>query len=275
LGGDEQLLYIYLLFWKRSLYRLLVLTFIAVTIVAVYVYGGEWGYVFTPQGKNNVLITLVIVTIISLVFHSIGFFQEGQQQKVVNERLRKEKAQAELNALKTQVDPHFLFNSFNVLSGLIDENPSQAQKFLGGLSKIYRYILEHRDEGLVTLEEELAFAQQYLTLQRIRFEEGIKLSLDVDDSDLLKKLPALSLQLLLENAIKHNGFNADEPLKILIETSSDTLKVSNNKQARIKLSEGSGLGLKNIAKRYALHKVNGFEIDDTTDTFTVQIPLIV
>lgn len=252
----------------------LIVVYIVITLITVFVHGGEANYVFTDHGKNNVFITFLIVTFITLIFYAVGFYKEMQDERLLNETLRREKISAELNALKAQVDPHFLFNSFNVLSGLIDEDPPQAQKFLSGLSKIYRYVLEKRDEELVTLAEELSFAEQYLDLQKIRFEDSILLDLDVTEDNLEKKLPALSLQLLLENAITHNGFDASSPLNISIAASEDELIVSNNKQDRKRLSAGSGLGLKNITDRYELHNIDGFRITDQSDSFIVHLPLI-
>lgn len=252
----------------------IVVIYVVGTLVTVYVYGGPADYLLTTQGKNTVLVSLVIVTVITLLFYSVGFFQEVQKERLVSESLRKEKVEAELNALKAQVDPHFLFNSFNVLSGLIDEDPPKAQKFLSGLSKIYRYVLENRDEGLVTVQDELSFAKQYLELQKVRFEDSIHLELSVPDEYLVRKLPSLSLQLLLENAITHNGFDAKAPLHISIQADNGSLVVSNNKQERIKLNEGSGMGLKNISQRYDLHEVEGFSIDDSLEDFIVHLPLI-
>jgi len=252
----------------------LVVVCIVITLVTVYVYGGESSYIFTEQGKGNVLITFIVVAVITLVFYAVGFFKQVQEEKLVNEKLRKEKISAELNALKSQVDPHFLFNSFNVLSGLIEENPPQAQKFLGGLSKIYRYVLENRNESLVTLDQELKFAEQYLALQKIRFENGIIVDLDISENSLTKKLPALSLQLLLENAITHNGFDAHSPLNISMSSNRESIIVKNNKQERNRLNPGSGMGLKNIEERYSLQNVEGFKIEDTKDNFIVHLPLI-
>ncbi len=252
----------------------LVVIYAVGTIVTVFIYGGPWDYLFVGQGRNTVLISLVIVTVVTLIFYCVGFYSEVQNERLVSETLRKEKATAELNALKAQVDPHFLFNSFNVLSGLIDEDPKQAQSFLSGLSRIYRYVLEKRDEGLVSLDEELSFAQNYLKLQEIRFEDSIKLNLDVSPENLTKQLPALSLQLLLENAVTHNGFSAAAPLQIDISVKNGHLEVANNKQDRLKLAPGSGMGLSNIAQRYELYGVKGFEVIDTAETFTVHLPLI-
>ncbi len=252
----------------------LVLTLVVVTMVSVFAFGGSARYIFTPDGKQTVFIAFIIIILITLLLYSVEFFKEIQKEKLLNETLRKEKITAELNALKAQVDPHFLFNSFNVLSGLIDENPPQAQKFLSGLSKIYRYVLENRNEDLVTLEEELKFATQYLDLQKIRFENSIHLNLNVDPSLLEKQLPALSLQLLLENAVTHNRFDTHNPLHISIETRYDFLIVGNNKQDRKKLSPGNGMGLKNIQQRYQLQKINNFKIEDTPQSFIVHLPLL-
>lgn len=243
------------------------------SLVSVFVYGGGWDYAFSQNGRNTVLIALIIVVVISLIFYSVSFFKQIETEKRENVLLREEKLNAELNALKAQVDPHFLFNSFNVLSGLIDENPPQAQKFLSGLSKIYRYVLENRDEDFVTLDSEINFAQQYLDLQKVRFEHSLLLDLNVSEADMQKKLPALSLQLLLENAIKHNAFDAQSPLKITIDSHADKLVVSNNTRARKNLSDGSGLGLSNIRERYKLHKIEGFSVQDQGQIFRVELPL--
>lgn len=252
----------------------LIVIYIVIITVTVLVHGGSYNYVLTQDGKNTVLITFIIVTVITLIFYSVGFFREMQAERVLNQNLKEEKIKAELNALKAQVDPHFLFNSFNVLSGLIDENPNQAQKFLGGLSKIYRYVLENRDEDLISLKAELGFAKEYLRLQEIRFEDSINLELSVDESQMVKRLPALSLQLVLENAIKHNGFDSENPLNITITDEGDQLVVKNNKKKRTRLIQDTGMGLANITQRYDLRKVGGFRIEDSNDFFSVHLPLI-
>lgn len=180
----------------------------------------------------------------------------------------------ELNALRAHVDPHFLFNSFNVLSGLIDEDPEKAQSFLAGLSKIYRYILEQRNADTATLQEELAFAEKYLALQQMRFEGGIELSLEIEEALQVKKMPALTLQLLLENAIKHNRFDEQTPLRIELKTTAGQLVVRNNKAARTNLQEGNKMGLQNIKDRYALLGVDSVEIKDTPTGFLVKLPLL-
>jgi len=230
--------------------------------------------VFDAKYSMYYLIALIITVIISLFFHSVGFFKRAEEEKLKGEVLRKEVVSAELNTLKAQLDPHFLFNSFNVLSGLIDEDKDKAQKFLGGLTKIYRYVLENRNEDLTKISDELSFANQYMDLQKARFEEGLELKIDIPEAYMERKLPSLSLQLLLENAIKHNAFDEHQSLQIDIVVKDENISVKNNKRERTNLAGSSGLGLENIASRYILHNIEGFVIRDTEQFFEVQLPII-
>jgi len=222
----------------------------------------------------SIVIALTICLIATLYFHAVGFFKGYVSQLEVSKQLREEKITAELNALKAQVNPHFLFNSFNILSGLIDENPDKAQDFLADLSKIYRYILENRNEDLSSVAEEIAFAKKYFKLQQTRFEDSIQIDIDVPESIMDKQLPSLSLQLLLENAIKHNMFDKEKPLNISISKSKDSIVIKNNKRQRRNLDSSNGVGLPNIEERYKLRRVDGFVIDESEDSFTVTLPLI-
>ena len=252
----------------------LIVIYLVIGTVSYLVHDGPFNYALTRDGKWSVLICLTIVIIVTLIFYSIGFFKEVQSERLLNETLRRDKVTAELNALKAQVDPHFLFNSFNVLSGLIDEDPSAAQDFLSGLSKIYRYVLENRNEDLVELSQELNFAEKYMDLHKIRFEDSIKMRINVDAQHLDKKVPALSLQLLLENVIKHNAFDRDEPLVLEIKSVDNKIEVTNTKKKRTRLASNNGIGLDNIKQRYALHQIDGFEYTDSADSFNVKLPLI-
>lgn len=229
---------------------------------------------FDNRNMTSIVIALTICLVATLYFHAVGFFKSYVRELEISKKLREEKVLAELNALKSQVNPHFLFNSFNVLSGLIDEDADKAQTFLTGLSKIYRYILENRNEDLSTVKEELSFAKQYFKLQETRFENSILMNIDVPDEIMDKKLPSLSLQLLLENAIKHNRFDIENPLIISIIHSNDTVIIRNNRLERRNLNEGNGVGLPNIEQRYKLHNVDGFAVDASPNKFTVTLPLI-
>ena len=249
---------------------LLVLNFILWTLI----WGNPVNVLWIKENRTFYLISFVITLLVTITLHAIGFFKEIQRERIVNAQLREEKLRMELSALRTQVDPHFLFNSFNVLSGLIEENKEKAQEFLTGLSKIYRYTLEQKDDDTNTVQDELSFAQQYLRLQQMRFEDSICITTRLSPAILDKKIPSLSLQLLLENAVKHNGFDEQDPLKIEILEEGDHLVVRNNRKARKNLVDSNGLGLQNISDRYQLLMNKAPLIEAEEDSFTVKIPLI-
>lgn len=248
--------------------------FLLNTILWTWIWGNDFSEVYSPQNRTFYVIAVTITIIITTTLHAAGFYKEVQQEKKVSAQLRQEKLMMELNALRAHVDPHFLFNSFNVLSGLIDEDPEKAQNFLAGLSKIYRYILEQRNSDTSSLEAELDFAKKYLDLQKMRFEESIHLKIDIQNTLLSRQIPSLTLQLLLENAIKHNSFDKTQPLDIQIFSEGQTLIVRNNKATRKILQEGDGLGLQNIKDRYALLTNEPVLILNEVKTFTVKLPLL-
>lgn len=243
-------------------------------LLNVLYYGQDLKTLWSNPNKGFYMSALVITMIVTITIHAISFFKEIQKERKINSRLREEKLATELNALRSHVDPHFLFNSFNVLSGLIDEDSEKAQKFLAGLSKIYRYILEKRDEDTSSLHEELAFSDEYIDLQKMRFENSILIEKRISEDAMNRKVPSLTLQLLLENAIKHNGFSDTEPLKIVMTEKDNYLSVSNNVKPRKNISESSKMGLSNIKERYRLLVQEEIEVKETGESFTVKIPLI-
>jgi len=253
-----------------TMLSLVILNFILWTLIM----GNDMSVLWLERNRGFYVIGLLITVLISLAMHAIGFFYEIQREKVVTQKLRQENLASELNALRAHIDPHFLFNSFNVLSGLIDEDKEKAQNFLSGLSKIYRYILEQRNENTSTIRDELDFATKYLDLQRTRFENSIILKTDIDPESQQKKVPSLSLQLLLENAIKHNGFDAKNPLTVEISTDENHLTISNNCKYRSHVNASNKMGLQNIKDRYKLMSDKEIEIRAEENTFTVQLPLI-
>lgn len=250
------------------------LLIVAMCFLVAVIKGQPVADAFSKNYAFTYVLAFLITVITSLIVYSVAFFKEIQEQNLVNEKLRKEKVQAELNTLKAQVNPHFLFNNFNVLSGLIEEDPDKAQKFLGGLSKIYRYVLEQRNEDLTTLSEELSFAKQYMELHQTRFENNVRMEVSISEEQQKLKIPSLSLQLLLENAIKHNAFDAEQPLVIKITGDESSLQVSNNMKKRKQLNGTSGMGLENIRERYKLRGVEGFEVSESAGLFTVNLPLV-
>lgn len=217
---------------------------------------------------------LLFTTIVSLFFHLVYFYKALQEKKVKQQKIIAGTASAKFDALKNQLDPHFLFNSLNVLSSLIEENPNLAQKFTGSLSKIYRYVLEQKDKELVSLEEELQFARTYMKLLEIRFENSIFYEAQTHFSNENAKIVPLSLQLLLENTIKHNIVSEQHPLKIRIYEEDSYLVVENNFQKKEVMPGRRGVGLQNIINRYGIVTKREVKIEESKDHFRVKLPLL-
>lgn len=217
---------------------------------------------------------LLFITIISLFFHLVFFYKSLQEKKVKQQKIIAGTASAKFDALKNQLDPHFLFNSLNVLASLIDENPEQAQRFTTALSKIYRYVLEQKDKELVSVKEELSFANTYMKLLKMRFENSIYFEIPKELSNEEAKVVPLSLQLLLENTIKHNIVSEGKPLKIRIYETDGYLVVENNFQKKEVLGNRKGVGLQNIVNRY--HEVTERQvlIEQTNELFRVKLPVL-
>jgi len=222
--------------------------------------------------SNNAAIfsTLTVVAI----YESIYFMNELRESITEKEMLKRESLQAQLNALKTQVNPHFLFNNLNTLSSVIPENPQQAIDFVQQLSKVYRHILEVKDEKSIPLKDELEVLKAYAFLLKTRFCNSLDINIDVADEKMRKKIVPLSLQLLMENAIKHNIVSSEKPLTIDVYAVNGTLVVSNNLQKKNQVFESTGIGLDNIRNRYKLLSDKIVEVTETSNSFTVSIPLI-
>ncbi len=231
------------------------------------------------SGKYNYInwFTINIALLISAFLHAKGFMEElkkTSKKEVVEQKLIAKSANAQFESLKNQLDPHFLFNSLNVLSSLIDENPRQAQKFTASMSKIYRYVLEQKDKELVTVEDELEFAKTYCELLKTRFEDSVDFVFDVKKEDYRRFVVPLSLQLLLENCIKHNFATSSKPLIIKIYSEIDTLCIENNLQVREQMKESSGIGLANIVQRYSLLTTRNVFVEKSEDYFKVKLPVL-
>jgi len=207
-------------------------------------------------------------------FTARSWLYEWRNAAIEAEQLKSENIASQYQSLKDQLNPHFLFNSLNVLSNLVYENADKSAEFIQQLSKIYRYVLDVQQEELVGLDKEISFAENYLSLQKIRFEGSLEYFMDVHQ---LKGyyLPPLSLQLLLENAIKHNIASLEKPLKIMIEQTDSNLIVRNILQPKLtKEDSKTGIGLPNIKKRYALLSNQIPKITETDKEFIVELPLL-
>jgi two-component sensor histidine kinase len=219
---------------------------------------------------GSFLISMVVI----LIFYGIFYYRHKQENKVKEQKIIAGTASAKFDALKNQLDPHFLFNSLNVLTSLIEENPRAATKFTTALSKVYRYVLEQKNKDLVSVEEELNFAKLYISLIEMRFEDSIVFTLPETITNPEAKVVPLSLQLLLENAVKHNQVTPSKKLHISIEELDGDLVITNNVQPKQVIKESSGVGLKNIRQRYAVFTNRPVTINENGTQFRISIPML-
>ncbi|HSL87725.1 MAG TPA: histidine kinase, partial [Ignavibacteriaceae bacterium] len=223
---------------------------------------------------NNSLITSVLNIIIITVIEAIVWFKRSQQSLVRVERLERENSQIRYETLKNQLNPHFLFNSLNVLSSLIKKDSDRAQNFVDEFSSVYRYTLDVIEKLVVELREELDFAKSFLFLQKIRFDNAVDMEINVDASKLNYLVPPLAVQTMLENAFKHNKAAAESPLFIKIYNENDWLVVVNNLQPKIITADSKGVGLSNLNKRYELLGEKLPQYSVTEKQYIAKIPLI-
>ncbi|HEX8562913.1 MAG TPA: 2TM domain-containing protein [Flavobacterium sp.] len=234
----------------------------------------SWETFITEEKPVNYTVSVLIFFFVSLSVHAFHFYKAYQENKVQEQKIIAGTASAKFESLKNQIDPHFLFNSLNVLSSLIEENPDNAQRFTTSLSKIYRYVLEQKDKELVSVEEELSFAKTYMNLLKMRFENSLFYELPEHAPDPEWKVVPLSLQLLLENTVKHNIVSEQKPLHIRIFIDGDYLAIQNDFRKKEVLQDRQGVGLQNIVNRYAIITNKKVSIRQDEKTFTVRIPIL-
>lgn len=210
---------------------------------------------------------------IGILIGTLVFFYSQWQVAIKNEqKLREEKLIFQYETIRNQVNPHFLFNSLNTLSSLINGNQA-AESFINQLSSIYRYVLENHNVETVSLEDEIEFAKNYFSLQKIRYEEKVEMDILPVETKKYRILP-VSLQILIENALKHNSATRDNPLRISIFIEDDWITVKNNLQKKMNIESSPGTGLKNLGERLRLITNKELKIIENKDQFIVKIPLI-
>jgi sensor histidine kinase YesM len=240
-----------------------------------------WYKIFSPDAVNwnivteSALIILIAVIFITHVYETVFLVKQSENEMIRSEQLERAKAEAELEALKNQIDPHFIFNSLNTLSHLIEINPGKAKQFNDNLADVYRYILQNKARGLVLLREEMEFLQSYFLLLQIRFEKAVQLKVSINETAMDQYLiPPISLQILAENAIKHNEFSELTPLLIQIEMINDELVVHNPVRRKILRKASSKIGLYNLGERYKLTTNKEIVIKEEEKDFTVSLPIL-
>ncbi|MBM3783316.1 MAG: histidine kinase [Acidobacteria bacterium] len=218
--------------------------------------------------------SVICVIFITHVYETVYLIQQRESDMVTFEKLERAKVQAELEALKNQLDPHFMFNSLNALSWLIENDPARAVAFNDNLADVYRYILHNRDRSLVSLEDELDFLSRYCALLKLRFEEAFRMEIPADRTAFANVyLPPISLQILLENAVKHNEFSRTEPLVVTLRIENDAVVMENDIRPKKHPRPSPGVGLQNLSERVRLTLRQDVEIQKGPTRFSVRIPL--
>lgn len=222
----------------------------------------------------NWLITAVINIIVMSILEALVYFNESKQAKYQAQELEKEMFFIRYEVLKNQINPHFMFNSLNVLSGLIEKDTKKAQAFIDEFAQVYRYVLETIERLVVPLHDELNFINSYIFLQKIRYGEALCVKMSISAELIKMVLPPLSLQLVLENAIKHNLMSKEQPLCISIYNEDEKLIIENNMQQKVSMGVSTGVGQKNLMKRYMMisEMVPEFSVRDSN--YVVKLPLI-
>ena len=248
--------------------------FTAVAMYCLYYFYHNLFDIRIGNVNKSILISIGITFLISLILHSREFLISWRQLAIESERMNKEIITAKYEALKNQVNPHFLFNSFNVLTNLVFEDQNLAAKFIKKLSEVYRYVLDSREKEIVPLNEEVDFVKSYIFLQKIRHSEGLNVNIEIPENTKYGIAP-LALQMLMENAIKHNVVSEESPLNIDVKIEGGFLIVSNNIQKKNILKEdSSGVGIENIKARYNFLSDKSVMVSEVNDEYKVQIPLI-
>ena len=265
--------------WRLIGVFMLVTPFFVFGTIAAYSYFNLFGYIYDPEtlSVGRIALVNIIANLLSVsIDESTYSMKKWRENQLEKEQLEKINVQSQLESLKNQVNPHFLFNSLNSLSSLIDEEPEKAEQFVDEMAKVYRYLLQTNEDVLTTLDTELGFIQSYYHLLKTRYGAGIQLTVDVASQSRTFQLPPLTLQMLVENAVKHNVIHVGKPLLIEIKTTdADQLLVRNNRQRRTGGRIVSNqVGLSNIAAKYRLLAQTDPLVLADDEYFTVTLPLL-
>lgn len=229
-----------------------------------------FNHIFWYTALTAFIFNAVIISLVSL----FAYYGRRQRQALDVEIGKKNKARYQYQQLKKQLNPHFLFNSLNSLDYLIHTDPNKASDYVRKLAAVYRYLLNIEEESSVILSEEVTFVKLYIDLLTQRFDNGLQTEFDIKDNDMYKKVIPCGLQLLVENATKHNIVSISKPLHIKISSDGEFITIENNLQPKIHKLESTGLGLNNIKGQYQSVFNKEVIIIQSTDTYIVKLPLI-
>jgi len=232
------------------------------------------GFSWNPLFRFNLFCALAII-LFTLVYEILFLNKERELDSKIVYQIDRERSQAELEVLRKELDPHFIFNSLNTLNHLIVNNPQQAYMFNNKLAQVYKYFLINKNNELISISDELEFIDSYFFLLQIRHDDKLNLSTELNGNDgRVTMIPPFALQILVENAIKHNEFSEVKPLNIKITLNNEYLKVCNNVKPKPYLVHSTGIGLKNLSSRYKILCNKDIIIESTNEYFAVRLPVI-
>jgi two-component system LytT family sensor kinase len=276
--------------WRKHLSTRLIVGLLSNSIISIFIIGIVGGLFLKAISPRVLLLThfdihydiiakICIITIIAIVVYTVIYFAlySYNQYTVVHiEGAKSQRRQLELQfeALKGQLSPHYLFNCLNTISSLVFKDPAQAEDFIRRLASSYQYIISNNEKRFVTLQQEVEFVKSYNYLLQVRFENNLKLDINLPPNIMDTKIPPLTLQMLVENAVKHNVINKDKPLLIYISAIDNTdIKISNTKTEKPAQISSFHVGLDNITKRYQFFTDKPIKIEDGFN-YTVTLPVI-
>ena len=257
-------------FWLRVFFEVTILVLLAsafVIIGNIPFYGSIRNYIESEAYQQSVVAAVIINLFTVTVLEYI--VQLRKNQKLIRENM-----QIQYNELKNQINPHFLFNSLNILVSLINKDSQQAVRYTKKLSDFYRYVLSGNAENTILLESEIKFISDYVDILQIRFGKGLEVSFSINETDMKHHIVPMALQVLVENAVKHNAVASSNPLRIEISSDGRCLTVRNNIIPRTSVERGTGIGIENLEKKYMIISDRRIEIDSDDKYFTVRLPLL-
>jgi two-component system, LytTR family, sensor kinase len=230
----------------------------------------------TPESLGTMTPVLILLTsiIFNLIYFGTYYFYEWKENLVSKSNLEREQAVVKYDALRNQLNPHFLFNALTSLNSLIFANQQLASDFLQQLSKVYRYILQHKEKETVSLATELDFVNHYIFLLKTRFEDSIDIQVNIEEGELDKGIVPVLTQILIENAVKHNVISIDHPLQITISVENNFLVVSNSVVKKNQVETSNKLGMENLKSLYSYLSKEQIQITESAKQFIVRIPLL-
>jgi two-component system LytT family sensor kinase len=272
--------------WKNYPWEKNPLKHLTIEVIAILTYTAIVGLFFFTVNKIwpidrydqdfklSVFFTLIITFFITSLTEGYFFFMKWKETLVQSEKLAKENIRSQYETLKSQINPHFLFNNLNTLAVLIEENPKVAVDYVQKTADYYRKILNLKDKEIITIAEEIELIKTFYNLQSNRYGANLKLNINIASNQQTNLVAPLTLQMLVENAIKHNIISKDKPLTIDITSNNNNIIVTNNLQKRDLEQESNKIGLKNIIARYSFLSQKNIEVIENGDTFTVSIPIL-